>query len=234
MQHKTSILNQYEKHHTQKRKKQLPIIALFLLLLIGLSLFYFFFYNASPTPIVTNIAQKKSPLKVASTNIPKKETLPIQPIPTIKVAKPTKVTTLTLDTNFKLHIPELTSVKMPAQKSTPKIEPLEKTANEIALKPQISASDISIKERIQQYLSNPNDTLALNIARSYMHTQNYHEAKRWCMRANEHNNDNIESWVLFSKIHIATGDFNSAKKTLAALLKKSTSAKIQDLYNSIP
>lgn len=89
-------------------------------------------------------------------------------------------------------------------------------------KPKISieSSEIqnysSLKER---FYETENIIFALMLAEEYYHNQDYKNALKWSIRANNLNSNNERSWIIFAKSLAKNGSSQKAINTLKAYLK---------------
>jgi len=75
--------------------------------------------------------------------------------------------------------------------------------------------------------------IALKLSRLYYASKNYKKALKWSMIANELNQKDDGSWLLFAKSKIKLGEKEIAKKALMTYNKEYYSKKVEQLLDRI-
>jgi hypothetical protein len=75
--------------------------------------------------------------------------------------------------------------------------------------------------------------LALKLSRLYYTSKDYKKSLKWAMIANELNDKDDRSWILFAKTKIKLGDKSIAKKALITYNKTYHSKKVKELLKRI-
>ena len=93
-----------------------------------------------------------------------------------------------------------------------------------------SSSIAYIKSRFYKRHSFP---LAITIAKKYLAKKSYKRALKWAMIANEIDNKNEKSWILFAKSKAALGQKQDAINALSEYLKNYRSSNVKTLLDDI-
>jgi hypothetical protein len=75
--------------------------------------------------------------------------------------------------------------------------------------------------------------VALKLSRLYFDNGKYKDSLKWSMIANELNELDENSWILFAKSKIKLGDKKSAKKALDMYYKKYKSPRVKEILNKV-
>jgi len=93
---------------------------------------------------------------------------------------------------------------------------------------------VDIYKRLIVKFKRTNDfKIALKLSRLYYMKKKYKKSLKWAMIANELNDKDDGSWILFAKSKIKLGDKNIAKKALLTYSKVYYSKSVQELLNRI-
>jgi hypothetical protein len=75
--------------------------------------------------------------------------------------------------------------------------------------------------------------VALKLSKLYFDNGKYKDSLKWSMIANELNELDENSWILFAKSKIKLGDKKSAKKALDMYYKKYKSPRVKEILNKV-
>ncbi len=95
------------------------------------------------------------------------------------------------------------------------------------------SSSHSVKTLKQRFYATHKSVYALQIAKKFLLHQSYKRAMKWAMIANEIDNKNEESWILFAKAKLKMGQKKDAISALQAYLKLHKSSNAKRLLDDI-
>ena len=85
----------------------------------------------------------------------------------------------------------------------------------------------------EQFLKTNNPTIALELARLNFRNNNFKEAIKWSLAANDIDNSLEESWIIFAKSKYKLKQSDDAVKALREYNKNLNKASINELINKI-
>jgi tetratricopeptide (TPR) repeat protein len=91
----------------------------------------------------------------------------------------------------------------------------------------------SLKWLKKKFYTTNNIKYALNIAKKYYFAKKYDKALKWSLIANEVDQRNVESWIMFAKTKMKMGKKQDAINVLNAYLKTYSSPKISKYLQKI-
>ena len=87
--------------------------------------------------------------------------------------------------------------------------------------------------KAEQFLKTNNPTIALELARLNFRNNNFKEAIKWSLAANDIDNSLEESWIIFAKSKYKLKQSDDAVKALREYNKNLNKASINELINKI-
>lgn len=91
--------------------------------------------------------------------------------------------------------------------------------------------DKPLEDWIEKYNLKKSYTIAIYIAKQYYFNNMFKEAGIWAKRANQHDRDKEDAWILYAKSVYAMGDKQKGKKILNIYLQYKESAKAELLLS---
>ncbi len=95
------------------------------------------------------------------------------------------------------------------------------------------SSSRSAKTLKQRFYATHKSVYAIQIAKKFLVHKSYKRAMKWAMIANEIDNKNEESWILFAKAKLKMGQKRDAISALQAYLKLHKSSNVKRLLDDI-
>ncbi|NPA03606.1 MAG: hypothetical protein GXO61_01970 [Epsilonproteobacteria bacterium] len=120
--------------------------------------------------------------------------------------------------------------KVTKKKVKPASTPLQPSPSQLL---ELESKQEDLTTLIEKFNIAPSKELALLIAREFYSQQNYPQTIKWSMKANEFDNKDEESWILFSKAAYKLGDKRKAINALKVFVQKSGSLKAKELLLSM-
>ncbi len=130
-----------------------------------------------------------------------------------------------------------------SKKSAPKIEITSSATASAHRKPKIEITSVetgshrthrkSLKQLKKRFYRTNNPKYALQIAQRFYNAKRYKEALKWSLIANEIDEQNPKSWLMFAKTKVKMGKRQDAVNVLQAYLKTYTSEEIRRYLHKI-
>lgn len=95
----------------------------------------------------------------------------------------------------------------------------------------VANEDKSLEEWEQKYNKKKSYSIAIYIAKEYYQKEDFKDAGIWAKRANQHDRNKEDAWILYAKSVFALGDKEKAKKILNIFLQYKDSAKTELLLS---
>lgn len=139
---------------------------------------------------------------------------------------------------LKLNIPDeepLTEQNGINGMSVPQDEVIDLEAKPARKRVNIQVTSASNEESVlrEQFLKTNNPTIALELARLNFRNNNFKEAIKWSLAANDIDNSLEESWIIFAKSKYKLKQSDDAIKALREYNKNLNKASINELINKI-
>jgi len=121
----------------------------------------------------------------------------------------------------------------PAIKKVSKVPVVNKVQPSYVKTTKVANSD-DIYERLKKKFKDTNDyKIALKLSRLYYVSRKYKSSLKWAMIANELNEKDDGSWILFAKSKLKLGEKDLAKKALLTYSNTYDSKRVKKLLNRI-
>ena len=136
---------------------------------------------------------------------------------------------------LKLNIPDEESLTEQNGISVPQDEVIDLESKPARKRVNIQVTSASNEESVlrEQFLKTNNPTIALELARLNFRNNNFKEAIKWSLAANDIDNSLEESWIIFAKSKYKLKQSNDAVKALREYNKNLNKASINELINKI-
>ena len=136
---------------------------------------------------------------------------------------------------LKLNIPDEESLTEQNGISVPQDEVIDLESKPARKRVNIQVTSASNEESVlrEQFLKTNNPTIALELARLNFRNNNFKEAIKWSLAANDIDNSLEESWIIFAKSKYKLKQSDDAIKALREYNKNLNKASINELINKI-
>ena len=136
---------------------------------------------------------------------------------------------------LKLNIPDEESLTEQNGISVPQDEVIDLESKPARKRVNIQVTSASNEESVlrEQFLKTNNPTIALELARLNFRNNNFKEAIKWSLAANDIDNSLEESWIIFAKSKYKLKQSDDAVKALMEYNKNLNKASINELINKI-
>ena len=136
---------------------------------------------------------------------------------------------------LKLNIPDEESLTEQNGISVPQDEVIDLESKPARKRVNIQVTSASNEESVlrEQFLKTNNPTIALELARLNFRNNNFKEAIKWSLAANDIDNSLEESWIIFAKSKYKLKQSDDAVKALREYNKNLNKASINELINKI-
>ena len=136
---------------------------------------------------------------------------------------------------LKLNIPDEEPLTEQNGISVPQDEVIDLEAKPARKRVNIQVTSASNEESVlrEQFLKTNNPTIALELARLNFRNNNFKEAIKWSLAANDIDNSLEESWIIFAKSKYKLKQSDDAVKALREYNKNLNKASINELINKI-
>ncbi|WP_149725834.1 CDC27 family protein [Campylobacter concisus] len=136
---------------------------------------------------------------------------------------------------LKLNIPDEEPLTEQNGISVPQDEVIDLESKPVRKRVNIQVTSASNEESVlrDQFLKTNNPTIALELARLNFRNNNFKEAIKWSLAANDIDNSLEESWIIFAKSKYKLKQSDDAVKALREYNKNLNKASINELINKI-
>ena len=136
---------------------------------------------------------------------------------------------------LKLNIPDEEPLTEQNDISVPQDEVIDLESKPARKRVNIQVTSASNEESVlrEQFLKTNNPTIALELARLNFRNNNFKEAIKWSLAANDIDNSLEESWIIFAKSKYKIKQSDDAVKALREYNKNLNKASINELINKI-
>ena len=136
---------------------------------------------------------------------------------------------------LKLNIPDEEPLTEQNGISVPQDEVIDLESKPARKRVNIQVTSASNEESMlrEQFLKTNNPTIALELARLNFRNNNFKEAIKWSLAANDIDNSLEESWIIFAKSKYKLKQSDDAVKALREYNKNLNKASINELINKI-
>ena len=136
---------------------------------------------------------------------------------------------------LKLNIPDEEPLIEQNGISVPQDEVIDLESKPARKRVNIQVTSASNEESVlrEQFLKTNNPTIALELARLNFRNNNFKEAIKWSLAANDIDNSLEESWIIFAKSKYKLKQSDDAVKALREYNKNLNKASINELINKI-
>lgn len=136
---------------------------------------------------------------------------------------------------LKLNIPDEEPLTEQNGISVPQDEVIDLESKPARKRVNIQVTSASNEESVlrEQFLKTNNPTIALELARLNFRNNNFKEAIKWSLAANDIDNSLEESWIIFAKSKYKLKQSDDAVKALMEYNKNLNKASINELINKI-
>jgi len=136
---------------------------------------------------------------------------------------------------LKLNIPDEEPLTEQNGISVPQDEVIDLESKPARKRVNIQVTSASNEESVlrEQFLKTNNPTIALELARLNFRNNNFKEAIKWSLAANDIDNSLEESWIIFAKSKYKLRQSDDAVKALREYNKNLNKASINELINKI-
>ena len=136
---------------------------------------------------------------------------------------------------LKLNIPDEEPLSEQNGISVPQDEVIDLESKPARKRVNIQVTSASNEESVlrDQFLKTNNPTIALELARLNFRNNNFKEAIKWSLAANDIDNSLEESWIIFAKSKYKLKQSDDAVKALMEYNKNLNKASINELINKI-
>lgn len=136
---------------------------------------------------------------------------------------------------LKLNIPDEEPLSEQNGMSVPQDEVIDLESKPARKRVNIQVTSASNEESVlrEQFLKTNNPTIALELARLNFRNNNFKEAIKWSLAANDIDNSLEESWIIFAKSKYKLKQSDDAVKALREYNKNLNKASINELINKI-
>ena len=136
---------------------------------------------------------------------------------------------------LKLNIPDEEPLSEQNGISVPQDEVIDLESKPARKRVNIQVTSASNEESVlrEQFLKTNNPTIALELARLNFRNNNFKEAIKWSLAANDIDNSLEESWIIFAKSKYKLKQSDDAVKALREYNKNLNKASINELINKI-
>ena len=136
---------------------------------------------------------------------------------------------------LKLNIPDEEPLTEQNGISVPQDEVIDLESKPARKRVNIQVTSASNEESMlrEQFLKTNNPTIALELARLNFRNNNFKEAIKWSLAANDIDNSLEESWIIFAKSKYKLKQSDDAVKALMEYNKNLNKASINELINKI-
>ncbi|WP_103630677.1 CDC27 family protein [Campylobacter concisus] len=136
---------------------------------------------------------------------------------------------------LKLNIPDEEPLTEQNSISVPQDEVIDLESKPARKRVNIQVTSASNEESVlrEQFLKTNNPTIALELARLNFRNNNFKEAIKWSLAANDIDNSLEESWIIFAKSKYKLKQSDDAVKALREYNKNLNKASINELINKI-
>ena len=136
---------------------------------------------------------------------------------------------------LKLNIPDEEPLTEQNGISVPQDEVIDFESKPARKRVNIQVTSASNEESVlrEQFLKTNNPTIALELARLNFRNNNFKEAIKWSLAANDIDNSLEESWIIFAKSKYKLKQSDDAVKALREYNKNLNKASINELINKI-
>lgn len=136
---------------------------------------------------------------------------------------------------LKLNIPDEEPLTEQNGISVPQDEVIDLESKPARKRVNIQVTSASNEESVlrEQFLKTNNPTIALELARLNFRNNNFKEAIKWSLAANDIDNSLEESWIIFAKSKYKIKQSDDAVKALREYNKNLNKASINELINKI-
>ena len=136
---------------------------------------------------------------------------------------------------LKLNIPDEEPLSEQNGMSVPQDEVIDLESKPARKRVNIQVTSASNEESMlrEQFLKTNNPTIALELARLNFRNNNFKEAIKWSLAANDIDNSLEESWIIFAKSKYKLKQSDDAIKALREYNKNLNKASINELINKI-
>ena len=136
---------------------------------------------------------------------------------------------------LKLNIPDEEPLTEQNGISVPQDEVIDLESKPARKRVNIQVTSASNEESVlrDQFLKTNNPTIALELARLNFRNNNFKEAIKWSLAANDIDNSLEESWIIFAKSKYKLKQSDDAVKALREYNKNLNKASINELINKI-
>ena len=136
---------------------------------------------------------------------------------------------------LKLNIPDEEPLTEQNGISVPQDEVIDLESKPARKRVNIQVTSASNEESVlrEQFLKTNNPTIALELARLNFRNNNFKEAIKWSLAANDIDNNLEESWIIFAKSKYKLKQSDDAVKALREYNKNLNKASINELINKI-
>ncbi len=136
---------------------------------------------------------------------------------------------------LKLNIPDEEPLTEQNGVSVPQDEVIDLESKPARKRVNIQVTSASNEESVlrEQFLKTNNPTIALELARLNFRNNNFKEAIKWSLAANDIDNSLEESWIIFAKSKYKLKQSDDAVKALREYNKNLNKASINELINKI-
>ncbi|WP_107829612.1 CDC27 family protein [Campylobacter concisus] len=136
---------------------------------------------------------------------------------------------------LKLNIPDEEPLTEQNGISVPQDEVIDLESKPARKRVNIQVTSASNEESVlrEQFLKTNNPTIALELARLNFRNNNFKEAIKWSLAANDIDNSLEESWIIFAKSKYKLKQSDDAIKALREYNKNLNKASINELINKI-
>ena len=136
---------------------------------------------------------------------------------------------------LKLNIPDEEPLSEQNGMSVPQDEVIDLESKPARKRVNIQVTSASNEESVlrDQFLKTNNPTIALELARLNFRNNNFKEAIKWSLAANDIDNSLEESWIIFAKSKYKLKQSDDAVKALREYNKNLNKASINELINKI-
>ena len=155
-----------------------------------------------------------------------------------KYIKPTKVVVVEKEVIKEVKVPVVKEIVRNSVNKT--IKPAKEDVIDISstkvnnIADNTKSQKLDIYEKLEQKFQESHDyKVALKISRLYYTGKKYKDSLKWAMIANELNEKDDGSWILFAKTKLKLGDKKNAKKALLTYDSVYHSKRVKDLLGRI-
>ena len=136
---------------------------------------------------------------------------------------------------LKLNIPDEESLTEQNGISVPQDEVIDLESKPARKRVNIQVTSATNEESVlrEQFVKTNNPTIALELARLNFRNNNFKEAIKWSLAANDIDNSLEESWIIFAKSKYKLKQSDDAVKALREYNKNLNKASINELINKI-